>query len=270
MLLRDARANDAFDAREIPYRINVAETGAPEKGLDRGGLPCPDFHHHSAVWIQARSAFGADAAVKLEPVATIDERVTRFMEANLGLERFQIGLGNIWGVRDDQIEAGRAVGKEIGVDELDAILASMANRVAMRNFKRFFRYVDGFDSRFGRIHRDCNRDSSRTGTDVEDARLAARRKKLERGLDQRFSLGPRNENRRRHLEIEREEFLAFNDVGDRLACGAPSDHSAKILSSIGIDVGQPCHQRDARHAARMREKHLGIKARGIDADIAKD
>ena len=46
------------DTREIPYRINVAETGAAEKSLDRESLPCPDFHYHRAVGIQMRAALG--------------------------------------------------------------------------------------------------------------------------------------------------------------------------------------------------------------------
>jgi hypothetical protein len=158
MLLRDARADDSVDAREIPYRINVAETGALEKSLNRRSLPGPDFHHHGAVGIQPRSAIGGNPAIEVQAIVTSCERLTGFMQANLWFEDVEVGLGDVRRIRNDQVEMRMAVGKEIGSDELDAILASMANRVATRNLKCFFRYVSGFDSHFRRIRSDRNGD----------------------------------------------------------------------------------------------------------------
>src|SRR5579872_4967135 len=158
------------------------------------------------------------------------------MKANLGLEDVEIHLGDIRRIRDDEVEARVAIGKEIGVDEIDAIFASMANRIAARNFKRFFRYVGRDNSHLRRIHRDRNRDSARTGADVEGEWMLAGREKLQRGVHENFRLRTRDKNGGRHLEIEGEEFLAPDDVGNRLARGTSLDHSAKFFRRIGVDA----------------------------------
>src|ERR1700732_51185 len=98
------------------------------------------------------------------------------MEANFGFEAVQIGLGNIRRIRNDQIEARIAVRKEISGYELDVIVAAMANRVAMRNLKRFFRYIRRDNSRRRRVQSHRNRDRPRTGADIEGAGLAATRR----------------------------------------------------------------------------------------------
>src|SRR5579862_6596356 len=201
------RAHDAFDAREIPYRINVAETGGAEKSLDCGGLPCPDFHHHGAIGMQMRTASGSDAPVELEAIISGDGRNTGLVQANLRLKRVRFSISDVRRIRHDEIEARVAFGKKIGADEIDAVVASMARGVAARHFQRSFGNVGGDDSRIESVHRNRDAYRARAGADIEDVRFASRLDELQCAFDQRLGFRTWDEDRRRHFEIEREEFL---------------------------------------------------------------
>ena len=154
-------------------------------------LPCPDFHHHGTVGIQARCGSRGDAAIHIEAIRAMTSASARFMEANLGLEGFQVGLGDIGRIRNDEVEARVAIGEEIGGNILDAILASMANRITTGNFKRFFRYVGG--DGFAHLARSSRVATAIAPEPVPISRTCARsshRKKSQRYLDQRFGLRP--------------------------------------------------------------------------------
>lgn len=143
--LREARDDDSFDAGEISYRINFAETRASEKSLDRFSLSRSDFHHHGTAAIEARAAPRGDTAKEVERVAAGRERDVRLVEANLGLKSLNVILGDIWRVGNNKVEARIVIGKEIGLDKVDTIRASIAHRITSCNFKCRLRYVGGFD-----------------------------------------------------------------------------------------------------------------------------
>ena len=80
-----------------------------------------------------------------------------------------------------------------------------------------------------------------------------------------FRLRPRNENRGRHLEIEREEFLAPDDVGERLARFAARDHASNFFR-VSVDRSiDPAMTASRETPAASRQENFRIEARRIDA-----
>jgi hypothetical protein len=77
------------------------------------------------------------------------------------------------------------------------------------------------------------------------------RKSIEDGLHDQLRRRTRDQHRRRHLEVEPPEFAAADDVGERLACGAPLDERlvarGEAVRLRRLRVGEEALGRPAEH-----------------------
>ena len=85
--------------------------------------------------------------------------------------------------------------------------------------------------------------------------LRTRREKFQCGLDQSLSLGRGIRTARCHFEIEREEFLAPDDVGDRLRDARRWIIARNFSDSVCVQLCRRGHHR----RARGRRKHSRAK-----------
>ncbi len=79
----------------------------------------------------------------------------------------------------------------------------------------------------------------------------------DRGLDQRLRIGAGDQHVGRHVQVERPEFAAAGDVGDRLAGGAALDQRGKGLGvdrAFGVE-----QQRQPVEPGDVREQDLGVE-----------
>ena len=100
----------------------------------------------------------------------------------------------------------------------------MAPCVVGGNFKRYFRYIQSDDPCRGRVFRDRDCDSARTGPEVEHRRGRTPAQKIQRRLYHGLGLGTRDEHAGTDRDLERKEFALPDDIGERLAGRAPRDH----------------------------------------------
>ena len=144
--------------------------------------------------------------------------------------------------------------------------------VLSRNGERRARDVDGIRRDvFRSVLEHRERDCARPRADVSETQgLSPILRQPSQSLDGRFHkdlrIGTRNQRRTRHGEIESHELAPARDVGRRHAPRTLGDRLAKrrklflFQRLVEMDV-----EVDALFLEHMREKHLGIEARRLDA-----
>ena len=121
--------------------------------------------------------------------------------------------------------------------------------------------------------RQGDRDAAAAGADVRDReRTMPIGMELERGLDDQLGLGPRNQDCGRHLERQAPELARADDVGERLAGGAPGDQrveSSGEFGRLGVpSVGDQARSVSSRaHAPRAAGRRVRLRRR--DAGFAQ-
>src|SRR6266511_1531163 len=158
-----------------------------------------------------------------------DERLARLVARDLGLEPIDLGRVDVGRVRDDQVEGALQSGKELSLDELDAIRESGSRPVLIGHGQSALRGLRGDDARPRMLIRDGERDRARADADVEDARLSHIGEELEAALDDRLGLRPGDEHARIDSKAEPAETPLAQEVGERLAPLAPLDELAEAV-----------------------------------------
>ena len=119
--------------------------------------------------------------------------------------------------------------------------------------------------------RDGDRDASAARAHVSDAEPGPRpSSNLHRTLHEDLGVRVGHEHVGRHLEFQAHELLVADEVGDRLAPGAPPDQAAigaqLRLRQRAIELQVEV---EAAHSKGVREEKLGIEARGIRTVLLK-
>ena len=98
-----------------------------------------------------------------------------------------------------------------------------------------------------------------TSAEIEDRRRPRLAEMRQRRLDERLAVRPGNEHPRPHLQLDRPEVAAAEDIGHRLARLTPRDKRLERSGRFVVEVRQK--QLLARNAKRMRHQQLRIEAR---------
>src|SRR5207245_726657 len=167
-------------------------------------------------------------------------------------------------VGDDAVDGRDQRHQEIALPELDPVGHAVGERVRARHGERVRGDV-GRDHVHPRlVRRDRDGDRPRPRTHVDDREGAAGDVPA-CGLDERLSLGARDEHARIHREAEAVELLPATEVRDRLAAGATVDELPVALARTArqLGVGMPV-ERLLLDARDVREQHVGIERGGLD------
>ena len=171
-------------------------------------------------------------------LAGTDDGLVRLVESDLGLERLALLGRDVGRVRDDEVEGPSQARDEVAEHELHAILERGARAVLRRESERVRRDVGRHDPRAVVLVGDRERDRARAGADVEDERLRRRpRDVVECALDDGLGLRAGYEHSRVDAQRQPPEAPLAEDVGGRLARGAPLDERREAC--LGLAVSSP-------------------------------
>ncbi len=137
----------------------------------------------------------------------------------------------------------------------------MAPGVLARDRERRGRRVDREHLRVGRRMRDGHCDRARAGAEV-DHPAGAVRQALERKVDEKLGLRPRDQHVVGHLEREAVELAFAREVGHRLTGAAqqeqPLDRAHRFGVERALGVGEDPRPREPQH---VRGEHLRLDRR---------
>ena len=138
-----------------------------------------DLANKRAACFQMLGPFAEDPSHDVEPVLSARVRYFRLGRV-LGRKARDRPLVDIGRIRQDQVIAGVSDRSEqIALLQRDAVFKPMLFQVALRDFERGGRDVDGHDARIGKDARGENGERSAAGAQIED------------GCDARWVAGPR-------------------------------------------------------------------------------
>ena len=241
--------DDARDAAEVRALARRAVRGRPrEQRPHGGGLPRADLDGQHAAGAQAAPAPGDEPAIDVEPVVAAVEREARLVVAHVGLERLVLGRRDVRRVADDEVEAllrrqrrrrGRCAGRRQRPPRPRRAALRRATSTAPSRRRRPRRATNGFSAASARAMQPEPVPTSRASGSGRRPRPAADRQRLERHVDQRLGLGPRDEHVGRDLELERAKGAPAADVGDRLARlatarGSPRSARSSIARELAL------------------------------------
>ena len=151
-------------------------------------------------------------------------------------------------------------------DELH--LEPQPRRVAARDVERVLADVGGDDVEVRALVLQGERDRAAAGADVDDARPL--RQPLDRRLDERLGLRPRDQHARVDVQLEVAEALHAGDVGDGLALAPRAGArrpGTRARPAPSTRASRSATQPRAIGPERVREQHLGVQ-RGVSTPAA--
>ena len=202
-----------------------------------------------------------DAPIGPEPVAAGAEGAARLVPGDLGGKTGQFGLGQIGGVRHDQVEPPRDLREPVRADEGHAVGKPERARIRRRHLQRGRRDVGPDPARPGAPGEDREHDGARSGAEVED-----RVRPLAQRLGhQHLGLGPRVEDIGRHPQRQAPEEARADDLRDRATRGAGGDGGGEAGGLFGPErVGHRHDQPVRADPQRMGQKPARIARRILD------
>src|SRR5579862_8690351 len=146
----------------LPDR-SLAKTPVAERFRDRARV--------ALVGLESDRATGPDhLASRISELdrTVADERDPRLPVANLGLETLDLGLRDVWRIRDDEVERAGEPGDEVGLDERDRKTEPL--RVRPGELERVPRDVSGGEDCTWMLIGDREGDRTRSRADVDHRR----------------------------------------------------------------------------------------------------
>ena len=185
------------------------------------------------------------------PRGRLRRRAPRAARAHLGLERVELVGGDVRRVRDHEVERALLAGEQVAVDEPHPSVQGRAAPVLLGDLERGRGDVGGDDPGIGPLVRDRERDRAGADADVEDA-WEPRRREGDRGSARRRSRSPAAGSGRGGSTTQRQpsEAPLAEDVGERLARGAPRDERPEAVELVGREL--PLRRCAAHSGARPR------------------
>jgi hypothetical protein len=170
----------------------------------------------------------------MESVGASVQGDVRLMVSNFGLEPAPVTLRHVGRIARDQVEWPLQPVEQVGAVEIDAIEHAVARRVPTGDLERGARNVGRDDLRRRPFGRQRHRHAAASGAEIGgDDRAVAGGKQLQRHLDDQLGFVTRNQYRRRDFERQSPEFLAPEDIGERLAAKTPFDERLVVRRKVG-------------------------------------
>ena len=142
----------------------------------------------------------------------------------------------------------------------------MAPRIVASDFKRHFRYIEGDDSRLGRVYGDRDCDRARPGADIEHPRSRASRAKSPARPRPRSRSRDAGSARRDEPRIPASKTLAGRRY--RRAARAPSrraDHPLEARDHVRVDGHRAGDKRLTRDSCGCGHQQLRVQPRVLDS-----
>jgi hypothetical protein len=178
---------------------------------------------------------GDEPAVDVEAFGAGEESGGRLVLADLRMEVRAVGSGDVGWVADDCVEgrAGGQSGKEVGLEETDAVGYVVVFRVELGDVEGFCGEVKGGDVGLGEVDGQGDGDGSGAGAYVGDGNGVVVGETGEDGFDKMLGLRARDEDGGCDVEGEAKELLLANDVLDGLVSKAAVDASFVEVELVG-------------------------------------
>jgi len=152
---------------------------------------------------------------------------------------------------------------------VDAISDPVPPRVGARHVQRREGEVGGDDGPGGPLRREGDRETARTGADVE-RKSSSGQWHGERKLDQMLGLGTRDQDAGVHGEGPAEELALAEQVGDGLSLPPPVEQVPESALGLGRDrVVVPGEDARLVPCQEAAEQQGGLPASGLEAAAAQ-
>ena len=239
--------------------------------LYQGVFLClPDFRDEPAAGPQVVWTVVQQAAVKIETVRPAVQGGPRLPGSDLGLKRVEHLRVNIRRIGHEQVKkwwARRHGGEQVSAGKRDAVTDPMRMGILLSNRQDRVRPIDRPDLRTRQFSCEGNGNTATAGPNIEDARggYPSRCQQTESRLNDGLRIGTRNKHAGVDLKLQRPEFLAAGDIGNRLMLSTV-DHVPPevILLRIRNHLSKPSVQAGPADMERMRQQDFRVQARRIN------
>ena len=159
--------DDAGNALEVGRGGDVMKAGGGAECGNGFGLAVADFEEEPAAGLERGEGGGDEAAVDGESIGAGEERGVGLEVADFGVERGEVGVGDVGRVGDDEVEDFTGDGgEEIALEEADG--DSVALCVFFGESECGRGEVDGGDAGLGQVVRERDGEDAGAGADVQD------------------------------------------------------------------------------------------------------
>ena len=237
--------------------MNLAETELPQPCCDVAGLSVADLEHERAARNERLERRAGDRLV----AAFADQRLSR-LDAQLGLERVELGGGDVRRVGDHEVERALLSCEKVTVHEPHPSVQGRAAPILLRDLERGRGDVGRDDPDIGPLVRDRERDRAGADADFEDGWRLDVPEKIEAALDDALGLRPRDQDAGIDDERQPAEAPLAEDVRERLARGSPRNERAVAVELVGRRAAAPALCSSLRRPPKdVGEQPLGVHLR---------